>query len=108
MPIRPENRNRYPKDWKFIRERILLRADNKCEFCGVPDRSNHPKTGSLVILTIMHLDHVPENCDPENLKAACQKCHNSYDAPMRAKGIKERRRKAFESRQHDLMPEEKR
>lgn len=36
MPIRPENRDRYPADWKlrsrFVREH---RARNRCEWCGV-------------------------------------------------------------------------
>ena len=36
MPIRPENRARYPKDWKAISLRIRrVRADNRCEQCGV-------------------------------------------------------------------------
>jgi 5-methylcytosine-specific restriction endonuclease McrA len=35
-------------------------------------------------LTIAHLDHTPENCAAENLKALCQKCHNKYDAKHRA------------------------
>ena len=91
MPIRPENKDRYPKDWKQIRERILERANHKCEQCGAENHKPHPETGSKVVLTIAHLDHTPENCNDENLKAWCQKCHNSYDAPMRAKGIKERK-----------------
>ena len=33
-----------------------------------------------IVLTIAHLDHVPENCDPSNLKAMCQKCHLAYDS----------------------------
>lgn len=40
MPIKPENKKLYPKNWKEIRAKILERADNKCEFCGVP---NHIK-----------------------------------------------------------------
>lgn len=32
-----------------------------------------------VVLTIAHLDHTPENCDLDNLKALCQKCHLRYD-----------------------------
>ena len=32
----------------------------------------------------------PENCDPSNLKAWCQRCHNTYDAPMRSAGIQQR------------------
>jgi 5-methylcytosine-specific restriction endonuclease McrA len=47
MPIRPENKARYPKNWKEIRERILSRAGQRrtesgvvmlharCEWCGV-------------------------------------------------------------------------
>ena len=35
MPIKPENRKRYPANWKEIRKDILKRADNKCEFCGI-------------------------------------------------------------------------
>ena len=37
-----------------------------------------------VVLTIAHLDHTPENCAPENLRALCQACHNRYDAKHRA------------------------
>ena len=37
MPIRPENRKRYPKNWPAIRAAILERAAHRCEFCGVPD-----------------------------------------------------------------------
>lgn len=39
MPIKPENRARYPKDWKQIRESILARAENRCEFCKVLNRT---------------------------------------------------------------------
>lgn len=38
-----------------------------------------------VILTIAHLDHAPENCDPANLKAMCQRCHLRYDRHHHAK-----------------------
>lgn len=37
MPIKAENRARYPKDWYQIRARIQARAGNKCEQCGVPN-----------------------------------------------------------------------
>lgn len=40
MPIRPENRARYPKDWKvrsfFVR---FVRARGRCEWCGVEQYS---------------------------------------------------------------------
>ena len=92
MPIRPENRARYPKDWRTISLRIRVRAGWRCELCGAIHGQPHPDTGSRVVLTVMHLDHTPENCADENLKAACQKCHNAYDAPLRAAGVKSRRR----------------
>lgn len=108
MPIKPENKKLYPKNWKQIREAILRRANNKCEFCGVENhaigvRDNdgifhkiNPETSDeyyyveienlkkiKIILTIAHLDHNPQNCNPNNLRALCQKCHNNYDKEHR-------------------------
>ena len=118
MPIKPENAARYPADWPQIRERILQRARNRCEECGLynhwwgwrdyagkfnrvskrPLIDAHPKndpprppftvasTGGTIkiieiVLTIAHLDHQPENCNPDNLRALCQRCHLAYDHP---------------------------
>jgi len=99
MPIRPENKARYPKDWKQISLSIRERAGWRCEFvdanewrCPAINGELHPFTLSRVVLTVAHLDHKPENCDPDNLMAMCQRCHNIYDAPMRRAGIKERAR----------------
>lgn len=36
-------------------------------------------TGSLVVLTVAHLDHTPEHCEDGNLAAMCQGCHLHYD-----------------------------
>lgn len=123
MPIKTENRARYPKDWPVISARIRERAGNRCEFCGVPNyelggrsaagvwhkarplgdnglRLEWPKEGTQawcngydigplrivrIVLTVAHMDHMPENCDPGNLKALCQRCHNRYDQPHRRK-----------------------
>lgn len=95
MPIRLENRGRYPANWKEISLDIRARAENKCEQCGAENHKPHPMTGSIVVLTVAHLDHTPENCDPANLRAWCQKCHNAYDAPMRHAGRKKRARMAM-------------
>lgn len=95
MPIKPENKNRYPKNWKKISEYIRFeRADNKCEFCGAVNHSwvnKHTRKLTTaddeyaikIVLTVAHLDHTPENCSYDNLKALCQKCHNSYDKEHR-------------------------
>lgn len=48
--------------------------------------------GPCIVLTVAHLDHQPENCADDNLLHLCQGCHNRYDAPVRAAGIKARRR----------------
>lgn len=87
MPISPENRKRYPKNWKEISNRIRFeRAKGRCEFdgCGAEHGKPHPITGSIVVLTVAHLDHTPENCEDDNLKAACQRCHLTYDAKLHA------------------------
>lgn len=91
MPIRPENRERYPADWKAISAAIKARAGNRCECEGECGRGTHEGrctnvqygaaygTGSKVVLTTAHLDHTPENCEPSNLRAMCQGCHLHYD-----------------------------
>ncbi|MDH6226236.1 hypothetical protein [Streptomyces sp. MJP52] len=97
-PIRPENRDRYPVDWPQISLLIRhLRAEGRCECegeCGrgthtgrCPNRNGHPAygTGSKVVLTVAHLDHTPENCDPDNLRAMCQACHLNYDSSHHAR-----------------------
>jgi 5-methylcytosine-specific restriction endonuclease McrA len=37
MPIKPENRSKYPTDWLQIRDRILEREGHCCKFCKVPN-----------------------------------------------------------------------
>lgn len=95
MPIRPENRRRYPPDWPEISLHIRQdRAQGHCECAGECRRHTHacqaqhgrphPVTGSRVVLTVAHLDHTPENVSPDNLRAMCQRCHLSYDAAHHA------------------------
>lgn len=38
MPIKPENKKRYPKNWHEITAKIRARAGDKCEFCNAPNR----------------------------------------------------------------------
>lgn len=116
MPIKPENRSRYPANWSDIRTAILARAGDCCETCKVANgkriaRGAGPFAGTYqadtaevfdaetgeyiasvrmseyqvknmvtIVLTIAHLDHQPENCDPDNLRALCQMHHLRYDA----------------------------
>lgn len=127
MPIKPENRDRYPANWSEIREQILERAGHCCEQCKAPnstiiwrgfhtDRDTymledgtvlHADTGEQlgrakgseyfgrplkIVLTVAHLDHTPENCAPDNLRAWCQRCHLRYDAKHHAENAQRTRR----------------
>lgn len=114
MPIRPENKNRYPSDWAQISKRIRERSGGVCECTGecgnrhatgrCPARNYqpHPVTDSKVILTVAHLDHTPENCGDDNLKAMCQRCHLSYDRHHHARNAAETRRRAGSQNNHEL------
>jgi len=113
MPVKAENRARYPSNWDEIAYAIKERASWRCE--GSPDfpdcrvrhsaigyRNDQKKWVELcigdrqalahrqhdygdlfklirIVLTVCHLDHTPENCEPDNLKAWCQRCHLHYD-----------------------------
>lgn len=56
---------------------------------GARDRASFDHAKELeVVLTIAHLDHVPENCDHGNLRAWCQRCHLRYDALHHANSAK--------------------
>jgi len=85
MPIKPENKAKYPKDWKRIVSDIRDRSGNKCEGspaypeCRAENGAPHPITGSKVVLTTAHLNHIPEDCRLENLRHWCQRCHLKYD-----------------------------
>jgi hypothetical protein len=92
MPIRPENRPPYPKDWKLRRRFVcFVRARGRCEWCGAVHGEAHPLTGSRVVLTTAHVyDHRPEAAGLLNLAALCQRCHNRHDAKARVDGRRAR------------------
>lgn len=104
MPIRPENRARYPKTWAETSRRLRFeRAGGRCECtgqCGLHagrrciERHGEPAVYARgkIVLTVAHLDHQPENCDDANLLVCCQRCHNRIDVESRRAGIEERRR----------------
>jgi 5-methylcytosine-specific restriction endonuclease McrA len=116
MPIKPENKARYGKDWPAVRKRILQREEYRCKRCRAPDRERiargagrhagtymtadaqlyDAETGELlaeqhrhsdyeldhmvlIVLTIAHLDQIPEHNDDDNLAALCQRCHLQHD-----------------------------
>lgn len=120
MPIKPENRERYPDDWPEISQRIRFeRAGGQCECegecghdhggrCEARHGEAHPVTQSKVILTTAHRHHAAiEDVADGDLFAACQRCHNAYDRPMRQRNAAETRaRKAEAQRDRQIMTAE--
>lgn len=97
MPIRPENRDRYPDDWElrsyFVR---FVRGRGRCEWCGAQHGQAHPVTGAIVVLTTAHVwSEAPEACALLNLAGLCQRCHNRHDGPRRRAGARARRNLAL-------------
>ena len=118
MPIRPENKDKYPKDWKQIVARIRTRAGNSCEFCGVRNHDWGFREGGffvpvdkwimrelghtrppfrvgcmeiiMIVCTTAHLNHDETDCSDKNLRFLCQRCHNQHDARHRRVGIIQR------------------
>ena len=127
MPIRPENKQRYPKDWPTLSRAARERAGWKCQHPGCAAQQyavgwwrqtmqrhewlpEWPRDGAymgqtyadaravaagmyhavgdsgptptIIVLTVAHLDHQPENCHPDNLAAMCQRHHLAYDAQL--------------------------
>ena len=108
MPIKPENKARYPKDWKRISAAIRERSGGRCECegeCGLHRTNPGPRrcierngtsakwAKGKIVLTVAHRDHTPENCGDDNLRAWCQRCHLNYDAKHHAMNSNETRRK---------------
>lgn len=82
----PFDRALYPENWEEISHYIrFVRAGGCCEWCGASSGSLHPVTGSVVVLTVAHLDHDTTHNDEDNLAALCQRCHLGHDAGLHAR-----------------------
>ena len=115
MPIKAENRAKYPKEWRLISRLIRkYRASDNCECrgqcgedhgaendqwaadlgkrCLARNGERHPVSGSKVVLTVAHIDQDPTNNRETNLLALCQRCHNRLDSPHRQKNAAKTRR----------------
>ncbi len=89
----PMQRERYPSNWEEIALKIKTEANWQCENCGRKCKKVgesweefEVRTGQKItekrmrfVLTVAHLNHIPEDCRPENLKSWCSVCHCRYD-----------------------------
>lgn len=105
MPIRLEHRHLYPPDWPELARQLKAAAGWRCvcegecgsdhggrcaEVHGQPatwrrQREIAPGRAPRVVLTVGHIDHRPDNCDPANLRVWCQACHLAHDRPEHAR-----------------------
>jgi len=92
-------RNRYPKNWEQIREKVRARSGNRCEGktargrCTARHGKPHPKTGSNVVLAVAHKNHKRSDVRLANLAHLCQLCHNTMDGSNRNRTIKRNKNK---------------
>lgn len=102
----PMDMSKYPQNWHEISKRIRDEAGQRCEFCGASNYQLHPDTGSRVVLTVAHLDHDTTNNTRANLRALCQRCHLTHDAPYHARNAAlTRRRRLVEAGQMSFVQE---
>jgi 5-methylcytosine-specific restriction endonuclease McrA len=106
MPIRVEDRSRYPKDWPARRKAVLERAGHKCEWCGVPNYGKSRKSGKRVVLTIAHLHPPVEDCRLANLVSLCQACHLEHDQEQHRRNRRVNAARRLEQDQRSLFEEE--
>lgn len=82
MPI--DYKDYHPK-WTLIVRLIRKRSGNVCEGspkfpeCRAENGKPHPVTGSKVVLTTAHMDHIKSNNRFSNLRHLCQRCHLNHD-----------------------------
>lgn len=84
---------RIGETWRKLSAQEWDLVDSSVKYGGHSMASALKKFGFVkIVLTVAHLDHTPENCAPDNLKALCQKCHLSYDAQHHARNAAKTRR----------------
>ena len=116
----PMDRRLYPNDWEAIASGIKQEVNWCCEQCGRPclhpgeswtdllKRLNHTVEQAIAarerqfVLTVAHLDHIPQNTDRSNLKALCAPCHCRYDLAQMALKVRLKRERQGQLRLFSL------
>lgn len=77
LPAQPTGDNGISFTWPKPGDYGLCVKGNRRAWCKI----------IRIVLTVAHLNHLPEDCRPENLRCWCQRCHNRYDAKHRRAGV---------------------
>lgn len=102
----------YPPNWPRIRALIVKREQGCCAWCRAANGQLHPRTGSVVVLTIAHLGppyaqggdkHEKHDIRAENLAALCQACHLGWDHADHQRHANATRQQRARQRQPDLF-----
>lgn len=110
MPISQEQAALYPPNWFEIAQAVKIEANWTCEGsprypeCRAHHGDPHPVTGSVVVITVGHLNHNPADCKRENLKAWCQRCHVTYDAVQHALARMTRKQRQLRAMGQEVLP----
>lgn len=83
------------KVWRFADDPAIMDSRDAESGDPVSDSSVDQcdfRPAVRVVLTVAHLDHQPENCELDNLRALCQRCHLAYDAAHHAANASATRR----------------
>ena len=84
----------YPANWKDLATACKQRAGWRCEECGATEH-----------LGAAHVNHDPENPDPE-LRCLCWPCHSRYDVATGANHAGKNARRLATRRKNQLMREQ--
>ena len=93
--------------WNSVHKKTMIEAGNtKPPFelgATFPDGSVRILKVIKIVLTIAHLNHAPEDCRDENLKALCQRHNLLLDGPLHRKNAARTRRAKLNNL--ELFPE---
>lgn len=116
MPIKPEKRRLYPRQWPAISRAIRFRrARGRCEctgHCGDHHLGGRceERDGKVALshrgrvrLSVAHLDHDPTHNSPSNLLCMCARCHLRHDASQHALERARTRRRRLAAIQYRLV-----
>lgn len=81
MPIKPENKEKYPANWKKISADIRFnRARNRCEVCGI-------KNYQVIYRMPGGLYRLPSLTDWDMIHSRIKNCHSNFTESLKYHGF---------------------